>query len=215
VAARRGVVRVGVTALVYPVALLAMATLGCLGDQLHDPRALAIFAQNTIWILSTAGVLVIGVHIVWSLRGQVSEARNLGCYKLERVIGSGAMGEVWLARHRALKQAVAVKVLKPGREGRHTVARFEREVRAMTRLRHPNTVPVFDYGRTADGRWYYVMERLEGETLSALVKREGARALARAVAMVTQAARALGEAHALGACPLTRGRARRCSPRRR
>jgi serine/threonine-protein kinase len=195
---RRGVVRVGVTALVYPVAMVVMAALGLLGGQLRDPRALAVFAQNTIWILSTAGLLVIGAHIVWSLRGQVSEARKLGRYKLERVIGSGAMGEVWLARHRALKQAVAVKVLKPGREGRHTVARFEREVRAMTRLRHPNTVRVFDYGRTVDGLWYYVMELLEGETLSALVKREGALSPARAVAMVTQAARALGEAHAMG-----------------
>ena len=123
---------------------------------------------------------------------------KVGRYKLERVIGSGAMGEVWLARHRALKQAVAVKVLKPGNSARTTVARFEREVRAMTLLRHPNTVRVLDYGRTADGLWYYVMELLEGETLSALIKREGPLPPARAVAMVEQAARALGEAHAAG-----------------
>jgi len=195
---RRGAVRVGVVALVYPVAMVLLALAGPLRHQLADPRALAIFAQNTIWIISTAGLLVIGGHIVWSLRRQVSEARKVGRYKLERVIGSGAMGEVWLARHRALKQAVAVKVLKPGNSARTTVARFEREVRAMTLLRHPNTVRVLDYGRTADGLWYYVMELLEGETLSALIKREGPLPPARAVAMVEQAARALGEAHAAG-----------------
>lgn len=195
---RRGAVRVGVVALVYPLTMTALALAGPLRHQLSDPRALAIFAQNTIWIVSTAGLLVIGGHIVWSLRRQVSEARKVGRYKLEKVIGSGAMGEVWLARHRALKQAVAVKVLKPGRSAQTTVARFEREVRAMTLLRHPNTVRVFDYGRTADGLWYYVMELLEGETLSALVKREGPMAPARAVAVVEQAARALGEAHAAG-----------------
>lgn len=195
---QRGAWRVGIVALVYPVTMVALALAGPLRHQLADPRALAIFAQNTIWIVSTAGLLVIGGHIVWSLRRQVSEARKVGRYKLEKVIGTGAMGEVWLARHRALKQAVAVKVLKPGGSAQVTVARFEREVRAMTLLRHPNTVRVFDYGRTADGLWYYVMELLEGETLSALVKRDGPMAPARAVAVVEQAARALGEAHAAG-----------------
>ncbi len=195
---RRGAVRVGIVALVYPVTMVLLALAGPLRGQLSDPRALAIFAQNTIWIVSTAGLLVIGGHIVWSLRRQVSEARKVGRYKLEKVIGTGAMGEVWLARHRALKQAVAVKVLKPGGTEQITVARFEREVRAMTLLRHPNTVRVLDYGRTADGLWYYVMELLEGETLSALIKREGPLSPARAVAMVEQAARALGEAHAAG-----------------
>jgi serine/threonine-protein kinase len=203
---QHGVFRLGLPAVSFALTLI-VATIVLAGRsernaqirQLHDPQALAIFAQNLIWIFSTAGLLVIGGHIVWSLRRQIVEARNVGRYRLRRRIGAGGMGEVWEAYHGALRQNVAVKILKPELgQGEQMVARFEREVRATTTLRHPNTVRVFDYGVTPDGLWYYAMELLEGETLTALLQREEQLEPGRAIRIVYQAARALGEAHTAG-----------------
>jgi serine/threonine-protein kinase len=99
-----------------------------------------------------------------------------------------------------LKRDVAVKILRPEQQERSASAqaRFEREVHATAELVHPNTVRVFDYGSTEDGVWYYVMELLEGETLAEHVYRLGPLSPARAVHVVGQAARALGEAHERG-----------------
>ena len=110
------------------------------------------------------------------------------------------MGDVWVAYHPGLKRDVAVKILRPEMQERSgsALARFEREVRATAELEHPNTVRVFDYGTTEDGLWYYVMELLQGETLAAHVMRLGPLSPARAVHVVGQAARALGEAHERG-----------------
>jgi serine/threonine-protein kinase len=143
--------------------------------------------------------LVVGGHIVWSLRRQLFEAKSLGRYRLKRRLASGGMGDVWLAYHAGLKRDVAVKVLRvESHERAGAVTRFEREVRATAELAHPNTVRVFDYGTTEDGLCYYVMEFLQGETLRAHVDRLGALAPARAVHIIGQAARALGEAHERG-----------------
>ena len=141
-----------------------------------------------------------GSHLTWTLRSQVFEARNLGRYRLRRLIATGGMGEVWLAYHPGLKRDVAVKILKPEEQERSqsALARFEREVRATSELTHPNTVRVFDYGTTDDGLWYYVMELLEGETVAEHVARLGPLPPARAVHIVGQVARALAEAHGRG-----------------
>jgi serine/threonine-protein kinase len=110
------------------------------------------------------------------------------------------MGDVWVAYHPGLKRDVAVKILKPEEQERSAIApaRFEREVRATAELMHPNTVRVFDYGVTEDGLRYYVMELLQGETLAQHVAHFGPLPPARAVHVVGQAARALGEAHERG-----------------
>jgi serine/threonine-protein kinase len=144
--------------------------------------------------------LVVGGHVVWSLRRQVFEARNLGRYRLKRRIATGGMGEVWVAHHPGLKRDVAVKILRNElqMESESAIPRFEREARATAELLHPNTVRVFDYGATEDGVFYYVMELLEGETLAELVERGGPLPPARAVHIISQAARALGEAHSRG-----------------
>jgi serine/threonine protein kinase len=124
----------------------------------------------------------------------------LGRYRLKRRLATGGMGDVWVAYHPGLKRNVAVKILRPDRQERSasSLGRFEREVRATAELMHPNTVRVFDYGVTEDGLWYYVMELLEGETLAEHVSRLGPLPPARAVHIVGQAARALGEAHERG-----------------
>jgi serine/threonine protein kinase len=168
--------------------------------QLHDPAAITILALNTGYVLGTYVFLVVGGHVVWSLRRQVFEARSLGRYRLKRRLASGGMGDVWVAYHPGLKRDVAVKILKPEEQARSASAlpRFEREVRATADLKHPNTVRVFDYGITEDGLRYYVMELLEGETLARHVAQVGPLAPARALHVVGQAARALGEAHERG-----------------
>jgi hypothetical protein len=198
---RRGLVMSGVPVLSFLLLLFgATAFSPTMHAQLHDPAAVAVLVINVSYVLSTYVLLVICGHIVWSLKRQVFEARNLGRYRLKRRLAAGGMGDVWIAYHPGLKRDVAVKILRPDAIERSpsALARFEREVRATAELVHPNTVRVFDYGTTEDGLWYYVMELLEGETLAEHVARLGPLTPARVVHIVGQAARALGEAHEHG-----------------
>lgn len=168
-----------------------------IASQLSDPRQLAIFgvyvALNFIIML----IVLRGGDTIWKLRRQLFEARQIGRYQLQHVLGAGGMGEVWAAYFPPLRRNVAVKILKGIAQGAK-VARFEREARATAELTHPNTIRVFDFGTTDDGLWYYAMELLEGENLGELVRREGALPPARARHMVLQASRALAEAHGRG-----------------
>jgi eukaryotic-like serine/threonine-protein kinase len=198
---KRGVAMTGVPVLVFFAVLLGSAFFSPrIGAQFHDPAALTTLLLNAGYVLGTFVFLIGGSHIVWSLRRQVFEARSLGRYRLKKRLAAGGMGDVWLAYHPGLKRDVAVKILRPDERERSGMAltRFEREVRSTAELMHPNTVRVFDYGVTEDGLWYYVMELLEGETLADHVERLGPLPPARAVHIVGQAARALGEAHEHG-----------------
>ncbi len=198
---RRGVVSHGIPLLAYNVVLLGSAFFSPkIAAQLHDPASLAMLFLNTAFILGTYLCLIVCGNIVWTLRKQLFEARSLGRYRLKRRLASGGMGDVWAAYHAGLKRDVAVKVLRVDAQERSAgaVTRFEREVRATAELQHPNTVRVFDYGTTEDGLCYYVMELLEGETLRAHVNRLGPLPPARAVHIIGQAARAIGEAHERG-----------------
>ncbi|MEX2138738.1 MAG: serine/threonine-protein kinase [Pirellulales bacterium] len=146
-----------------------------------------------------AFVCVWGVHTIGELRSEAFQARQLGQYRLTHLIGSGGMGEVYLAEHQMMKRPVAIKVIRPNRANDPSaLARFEREVRATSRLSHWNTIEIFDYGRTADGTFYYVMEYLPGLSIAELVERHGPLAPERAVYLLQQTCDALGEAHALG-----------------
>jgi serine/threonine-protein kinase len=109
------------------------------------------------------------------------------------------MGVVYLAEHQLLKRPCALKLIAPDRAGEpRALARFEREVRVTARLTHPNTVEIYDYGRTEDGRFYYVMELLDGLSLADLVARHGPLPAGRAIFLLRQACGALAEAHAAG-----------------
>jgi serine/threonine-protein kinase len=137
-----------------------------------------------------------GSDLIYGLRRQVSAAQQLGAYKLERKIGEGGIGAVYLAHHIMLRRPTAVKALLPERIGADTIERFEREVRAMSQLSHPNTVHVYDYGRSPDGLFYYAMEYLGGGIdLERLVKKFGPQPSGRVVQILTQVCGALGEAH--------------------
>jgi serine/threonine protein kinase len=132
------------------------------------------------------------------------EGRRVGGYTLERELGAGAMGEVWLAKHALLARPSAVKLIRQdtlranasAREQLET--RFQREAQATARLRSPHTVELYDFGVTDEGDFYYVMEYLSGIDLGSLVKKFGALPSARAAHLLGQAAMSLGEAHLAG-----------------
>lgn len=166
--------------------------------QLTDPDSLALFALTIAYLAGTAIIMSAGSHLIHDLRSQLSAERDIGKYRLRHRLGMGGMGEVWAAWHSRLKRDVALKILRPGHRDDVASTRFEREVQATSELAHPNTVRVFDFGTTEDGLLYYAMELLQGEDLGALITREGVLPPARAVYLVSQAARALSEAHARG-----------------
>jgi CHASE1-domain containing sensor protein len=140
-------------------------------------------------------VTVTSLRTISRLRRQ---AEKVGPYRLIARLGQGAMGVVWEARHALLRRPTAVKLLAPGTEGERALARFEREVQLTASLTHPSTIAIYDYGRTAEGTFYYAMELLRGINLLQLVNFEGPLAPARAVHFLKQACGALAEAHAAG-----------------
>jgi eukaryotic-like serine/threonine-protein kinase len=153
---------------------------------------------TAIWCAAAIAISVFTSRVLYGLRKSVAQARQLGQYVIERKLGSGGMGEVYLARHTLLRRATAVKLLPAERAGRNTIARFEREVTATSRLSHPNTVAIYDYGRTLDGVFYYAMEYLDGCDLQRLVETHGPLEPSRVVHILAQIAGALAEAHSVG-----------------
>ncbi|CAN5806409.1 hypothetical protein BH11MYX4_BH11MYX4_00830 [soil metagenome] len=158
------------------------------------------------WLPATAAmmwgfVIITSTIISWviyGLRAEVREARRLGQYVLERKIGEGGMGEVYRARHGMMRRPSALKLMRGDRAGEIGLRRFEREVQLTARLTHPNTITIFDYGRTNDGIFYYVMELLDGANLQRIVAVDGAQAAGRVVRILAMACGALTEAHAIG-----------------
>lgn len=163
-------------------------------------RALDQTLVEALLFISSAFVLVTTVtsHVIYGLRVQIRDAIRLGQYELGRKLGEGGMGVVYEATHLMLRRPTAVKLLPIDKAGEQTVARFEREVQQTSRLEHPNSVYIYDYGRTPDGQFYYAMEYLDGVTLDQLVEIGGPISAARAALILQQAAHALAEAHAIG-----------------
>ena len=120
-----------------------------------------------------------------------------GRYTLEREVGRGGMGAVWLARDEVLGRAVAVKRIGGMPGAAPDLERAEREARLAARLNHPHVVAVFDLVSEDDGRWL-VMEYVEGATLAELVRTQGALTPDQAAPLLGQAADALAAAHAAG-----------------
>jgi DNA-binding NtrC family response regulator/putative methionine-R-sulfoxide reductase with GAF domain len=133
---------------------------------------------------------------------QLNEALAVGSYRLVSELGSGGMGEVWLARHRFLVRPAAVKLIRhdvaPGAAREQFVRRFEREAHVTAGLRSPHTVQLYDFGVTDSGSFYYVMEHLDGLDLQRVVKRFGPQPAERIVMLLRQACRSLAEAHERG-----------------
>ncbi|NVJ22958.1 serine/threonine protein kinase [Myxococcus sp. AM011] len=129
------------------------------------------------------------------LIGQVLDGR----YKIESVLGQGGMGMVFRATQTSVQRPVAVKTLNPSLAAApQFFERFRREAEIASRLRHPNVITIFDFGRAPDGTCYYVMELLQGESLKEVVKREGPMSLRRATSLIEQATQGLAHAHQEG-----------------
>ena len=124
--------------------------------------------------------------------------RQLGQYQLEEKIGEGGMGVVYRARHALMRRETAVKLLLPDRADPASIQRFEREVCLTCQLTHPNTIQVYDYGRTPEGIFYYAMELLHGLNLHQLIARYGAQSESRVIHILSQICDSLDEAHNLG-----------------
>ncbi|MDP9149093.1 MAG: protein kinase [Myxococcota bacterium] len=122
-----------------------------------------------------------------------------GGYRVKHLIGIGGMGRVYCADQVALGRTVAVKVVHPHLAGDElAAARFLNEARTASRMGHPNSVAIFDFGQTDDRQPYIVMEYLRGRDLARVVREDGPMPLARVVSVLGQALAALQEAHALG-----------------
>jgi len=117
-----------------------------------------------------------------------------GRYRLERELGAGGMGEVYIAVQEPLGRQVALKLMRAGLTG-PAAQRFEREAKSLAATTHPNIVTLFDYGRTDDGELFMVMELLPGMTLRAHVARRGRLAPSEALPIIVDICRALEATH--------------------
>jgi serine/threonine-protein kinase len=192
---RRAAIVIGILAAAPLVATVVFA--------IRNPDSAGLIVADSRFLVETTLVIslaalssVLGVSTINTLRDEAQRARQFGQYKLKRLIGAGGMGEVYLAEHMLMKRPCAIKVIRPEKAGDPKVlARFEREVQATAKLSHWNSVDIYDYGRTDDGTFYYVMEYLPGMNLSDLVKSDGPVPPSRAIHLIRQICNALSEAH--------------------
>ena len=133
-----------------------------------------------------------------SARKSALAARRLGQYVLVQEIGRGANGMVYRARHSLLRRPVAIKLLSPDLTNEANTARFEHEVQMTSQLTHPNTVAIYDYGRTPEGLFYFAMEYLGGIDLDQLVRQFGPQPEGRVIHILRQVCGSLSEAHRIG-----------------
>ena len=165
------------------------------GSSVMSPGAGA--ANALLWAVLAVVISTIVSFVTFRLRHSVARARRLGQYTLKEKIGEGGMGVVYRAEHEMLRRPTAIKLLPPGSAGEEGLKRFEREVQQTARLTSPHTVSIYDYGRTPDGQFYYVMEYLDGIDLEEIVRQYGPMAPGRAVRILRQVCAALAEAHGI------------------
>ncbi|MGE5277088.1 MAG: serine/threonine-protein kinase [Acidobacteriota bacterium] len=158
----------------------------------------AMVTQATLWATFTAILATVISSVTFHLRRSIARARRLGQYTLLEKIGEGGMGVVYRAEHEMLRRPTAIKLLPPQSAGEESLKRFEREAQLTARLTSPHTVSIYDYGRTPEGAFYYVMEYLHGLDLEHLVREAGPLPPGRVVHVLRQVCEALAEAHGVG-----------------
>jgi serine/threonine-protein kinase len=153
-----------------------------------------------VQVLFAMLVLAVGVALAstFSVASMRRETRQLGQYRLEKQIAEGGQATVHRAFHALLRRPTAVKILKRHLATDELIARFEREVQLASSLVHPATVEIFDYGRTRDGTFFYVMEYIDGITLAELLEKDGPQPVPRVAHIVKQVCESLREAHGKG-----------------
>ncbi|MEW4487228.1 serine/threonine-protein kinase [Thalassoglobus sp. JC818] len=193
-------------AMMLPMAIAPVAVMGITGlvvpivaTEFAQPENSTILIEALMVMTFSLVIATWGVRTIRSLRTAEFEARQLGLYRLKRLLGRGGMGEVHLAEHLLLKRPCAIKLIRPEMAGDpQTLARFEREVRSTAQLTHWNTVEIYDYGVSEDGTFYYVMEYLPGMNLDQIVEMHGPMPDERLVHFFKQTCDALAEAHDQG-----------------
>jgi len=155
--------------------------------------------------LGVGGVGSVLLALLVGLAGSLKKSRQrfsaleaLGPYTLLGEIGGGGMGRVFEARHSLLRRRAAIKVIAQEQATEEQLRRFTVEAQTTSALCHPNTVVVFDYGRTRRGDFYYAMEYVNGINLERLVHQHGPQPAARVRHLLVQACGSLSEAHGLG-----------------
>jgi tRNA A-37 threonylcarbamoyl transferase component Bud32 len=192
---------------VMALTMLITASMGPLAYVIFYPTPIPI-NRLLMWNIPTYMVGLVTVAIgrrLYKLETEVRQAREMGSYQLETLIGKGGMGEVWRARHRMLARDSAIKLIRPsvllslaGKDATLIRRRFEQEARVTASLRSPHTVELYDFGVSDDGGFYYVMELLDGIDLETLVKQFGPQPPGRVVEVLRQVCQSLAEAHRAG-----------------
>jgi serine/threonine-protein kinase len=177
-----------------PIATFLLFRGAVFGDLLPG----AVVTQATLWATFTAILATVISNVTFHLRRSIARARRLGQYTLLEKIGAGGMGVVYRAEHEMLRRPTAIKLLLPQSAGEQSLRRFEREAQLTARLTNPHTISVYDFGRTPEGAFYYVMEYLDGIDLERLVREEGPLPPGRVVHVLQQVCEALAEAHSVG-----------------
>jgi serine/threonine-protein kinase len=197
----------GRPAAILGVGLAAAATwpIACaINVQRHD-LALPAWNHLIIWpaINILMAVLSALIRLLTSEPAEETASDDLGGYRLIARIGEGGMGEVWKASHQMLARRAAIKLVRPttgafARQADVWIERFRREANVIAGLQSPNTIYLYDFGLSRDGRFYYVMELLDGISLEILVTTFGPQPPARVRSILLQICTSLDEAHHQG-----------------
>lgn len=193
----RGIISVVSLMVISPIVGAVMTGMNV--TQVSDVLYSGGLSEMVILLSIAAGTAIYGSYRVGSLRREAFDAKGVGMYTLRKQIGSGGMGEVYLAEHRLLKRPCAIKLIRRDKvDDENVLLRFESEVQATAGLTHPNTIEIYDYGHTEEGTFYYAMEFLPGLNLQEIVERFGPLPAERVVHLLKQVCSALAEAHHKG-----------------
>lgn len=155
-----------------------------------------VTAMAVLMGLLSGGSLLFSFRLKSQVQNVIENARKLGQYELDRLIGKGGMGEVYLAHHAMLRRPTAIKLLRAlSAQNLRAQQRFQREVKLACQLSHPNTIEIYDYGRTPAGIFYYAMEYLDGFSIDAMIGVSGPVPPGRVVHLLLQACGSVAEAH--------------------
>lgn len=173
-----------------------------LEESYQQAYAVAGLTRNALLGISTLftlGLVGFSVAVAFAERGRTLRSiSEVGPYQIQELLGEGGMGRVYLAEHALLCRQSAIKVLTKGDNDLSVISRFEREVQLASQLTHPNTISIYDFGRSREGIFYYAMEYINGGHLGQLVEYAGPIDPGRCIHLLKQLCRALLEAHQAG-----------------
>jgi len=188
------------------------------GAAVQQAMTAELFTAGVMLMMMMVAIATVGTYTIDTIRHRMADVGFAGQYHLEKKLGTGGMGEVWLARHRLLTRPTAIKMIRPevvraraavsGGSGSITTTdaeqvqtamkRFEREAQATASLTSAHTIDVYDFGIAGDGTFFYAMEFLDGLDLETLVEEHGPVPVERAVYLLAQACESLADAHEHG-----------------